>query len=346
MRGLLASLISLSPWASALAVETRWECVLEPTSTYSQTTTVSIPLSGTWIGNWDPLLNPAGTTTLPGLFGGSGNNPIAYSSVVKPVVDVPATTPVGGFTLWFDEASGAVRMNFLSVDALAGQVGALRSTLTLTYATFRTTSPTSTFPGVSNISLPLEDGALTVLEASQIAEAASTAVPAGAGLWDFSLPVPVQVRSVGTVLGEPFEEATIGTLTLVGRIDMSQGSMQVTGAGSVSETTLVPAPAPLVDAPFVLPTVLPPGATANLLMQGTFADGTAITQASANLSAMGRRVCASDFDINGYIDFGDVVLLLLDFGPCSQCPTDLDATGEVDFGDVVLLLLEFGPCGG
>jgi hypothetical protein len=37
---------------------------------------------------------------------------------------------------------------------------------------------------------------------------------------------------------------------------------------------------------------------------------------------------------------------MLDYGPCDACVTDLDGTGEVDYGDLVLLLLEFGPCGG
>jgi hypothetical protein len=35
--------------------------------------------------------------------------------------------------------------------------------------------------------------------------------------------------------------------------------------------------------------------------------------------------------------------VLLDYGPCAGCPTDLDGTGEVDFGDVGLVLLNFGP---
>jgi hypothetical protein len=346
MRGALASLVCALSMGTAVAAEIRWECTLDPASTYAQTTTVSVPLAGTWIGDRDPVLNPTGTTTLPGLLGGSGNNPIAFSSVVKPVVEVPSTHPAGGFTLWFDEASASVRMNFLLVDALAGQAGSLRSSMALTYATFRTTSPNSTFPAASNLSIPLEDGVLSVVEASQTAEVSAVATPAGEGLWDFSLAVPVQVRAAGSFSGDPLEHVALGTLALTGRIDLSQGSLRVTATGIVSETTVVPAPEPLVNAPFALPTVLPPGWTANLLMNATYADGTAVTAASAGLVASGRRICAIDLDINGVVDFGDVVLLLLDFGPCPGCASDVDGTGEVDFGDVVLLLLEFGPCGG
>ncbi len=52
-----------------------------------------------------------------------------------------------------------------------------------------------------------------------------------------------------------------------------------------------------------------------------------------------------DLDVNGLIDFGDVALIMLDFGPCPDCLSDLDGSGVVDFGDVALALLNFGPTG-
>ena len=57
------------------------------------------------------------------------------------------------------------------------------------------------------------------------------------------------------------------------------------------------------------------------------------------------ELAAGDLDLSGVIDFGDVVLLLLDYGPCPGCFSDLDASGEVDFADVALLMLSFGPMG-
>ena len=50
----------------------------------------------------------------------------------------------------------------------------------------------------------------------------------------------------------------------------------------------------------------------------------------------------ADLDLSGLVDFGDVVIVLLNFGPCAGCETDLDGNGMVDFGDVVMVLLEFG----
>jgi hypothetical protein len=49
-----------------------------------------------------------------------------------------------------------------------------------------------------------------------------------------------------------------------------------------------------------------------------------------------------DLDGDGAVDFGDVALVLLDFGPCAGCPADQDLNGTVDFGDVALVLLSFG----
>ncbi|MFZ4723464.1 MAG: FG-GAP repeat domain-containing protein [Phycisphaerales bacterium] len=49
-----------------------------------------------------------------------------------------------------------------------------------------------------------------------------------------------------------------------------------------------------------------------------------------------------DFDGSGFVDFSDVALVLLDFGPCAGCLTDLDQNEFIDFGDVALVLLAFG----
>jgi hypothetical protein len=55
-------------------------------------------------------------------------------------------------------------------------------------------------------------------------------------------------------------------------------------------------------------------------------------------------VCPADLDGSGQVDFGDVAVALLDFGPCGECASDLDGSGQVDFGDIALTLLDFGPC--
>jgi hypothetical protein len=56
---------------------------------------------------------------------------------------------------------------------------------------------------------------------------------------------------------------------------------------------------------------------------------------------LGAPVSFGDLDRDGRVDFGDVGLALLDFGPCIECEADLDGSGLVDFGDVALILLSF-----
>ena len=57
---------------------------------------------------------------------------------------------------------------------------------------------------------------------------------------------------------------------------------------------------------------------------------------------LGAPVAFGDLDRDGRVDFGDVSLALLEFGPCNACEADLDLNGVVDFGDVALILLSFG----
>ena len=45
-----------------------------------------------------------------------------------------------------------------------------------------------------------------------------------------------------------------------------------------------------------------------------------------------------DLDGDGMIGFGDLVLLLSNFGPCDSCPADFNGNGSVDFEDLVRLL--------
>lgn len=54
---------------------------------------------------------------------------------------------------------------------------------------------------------------------------------------------------------------------------------------------------------------------------------------------------SGDLDGSGFVDFGDVSIAMLDFGPCVDCAADLDHSGVVDFGDIAVLMLQFGTAG-
>ena len=51
-----------------------------------------------------------------------------------------------------------------------------------------------------------------------------------------------------------------------------------------------------------------------------------------------------DPDGDGETGFGDLLMLLASWGPCSGCPEDIDASGDVGFNDILLLLAAWGPC--
>ena len=55
--------------------------------------------------------------------------------------------------------------------------------------------------------------------------------------------------------------------------------------------------------------------------------------------------CPEDLDLNGTVDFADLLLLLGSYGPClpgEPCPADVDQSGEVDFADLLSVLGAWG----
>lgn len=340
-----AILIAVATCPQALAQSALWRCSIGAGSSCSQTTTVDLPLTGTWIGDHDATAKPSGTRTLPGLFGGSGNQPIPFTSVNRSVATVPSGAPTGTFLVRFDPTTGALSLGALDMDLLAGRSGTVDSSARLTYATFRTVAPNSTFPGVSGLQVPADSGTLATATATQSADTSTVATPSGAGVWNFVMTVPVQVQASGTSMGAPFDTVVPGELVMTGTLRETAEGVAITASGTLNRTDPVPAPPPLVAVPFPLPTVLPPGGTANLLMSGTFSAGTSVTNASASIVASGVQRCPADRDGSGFVDFGDVAMLLLELGPCAGvCESDLDGTGMVDFSDVSVLMLDFGPC--
>jgi len=345
LRPLLALIVGTINATHTNAQDTLWRCSLGPASTFSQSTQIALPLAGTWIGNYNATTNPDGTRTIPGLFGGSGNNPIPFTSTVRTTAGVSQVVPTGGFNARFDPATGRLRIGGLVLDALGTSTGTLQTDLVITYSTFRTVAPTSTFIGVSNLPVPFDSGSLTSLIAAQTADAEATATPQRGGTWAFTIQVPVDLTVQGQALGSPFGGTTPALLPLSGSIRLEGDALVLNATASLQDSAAVPPPAPLVNVPLPLPTILPPGATANLLMNGTFSEGTSSSSLSASLQADGAAACAGDLDASDTVDAADIGLLLLAFGDCAGlCPADLDGDDAVTAADIGLLLLAFGDC--
>jgi len=50
------------------------------------------------------------------------------------------------------------------------------------------------------------------------------------------------------------------------------------------------------------------------------------------------EIALGDLDGDGLIAFGDLLVMLADWGACQGCPADLDGDGTVSFVDLVILL--------
>jgi hypothetical protein len=55
-------------------------------------------------------------------------------------------------------------------------------------------------------------------------------------------------------------------------------------------------------------------------------------------------VCAADLDGDGEVKVADLLILIGDWGPCSECDSDLDNDGEVKIADLLILIGAWGPC--
>ena len=103
----------------------------------------------------------------------------------------------------------------------------------------------------------------------------------------------------------------------------------------------IPAPdAPFEDMPIDLPTVLPPGGVASLLISGLLAEGAVAGNFELTLAALGQGSgCADDPDVNGdgRVDGADLSVVLADWG-LSETPADINCDGVVDGSDLSMVL--------
>ena len=326
--------------AACAATADTFRCDLVPPSTASNTGQLSLPLNGTLIGNYDAATNPTGTQTRPGLFGGSGNNPIPFTSTIVGDAGFSAA-PTGAFTISVTASGGSI--SGLEVDLTGGTAQELGVTLNINYQTFRTFSPNSTFPGGFTIPVPLAGGEVSALIATQTGPAALVLGTPDAQGTPFTAVVPVNITLVAEFSGAPIGgDPQPGALPLAGRFTVSGASISVTASVSVPEQSSgIPPPPPVVNQPLPLPTVLPAGSTANLLLNGTFGTGSITSGLSANLVASGQRQRTGDINADGVVNALDLAALLAAWGT-SQPSADIDGSGTVNGTDLAALLANWG----
>ncbi len=270
--------------------------VSQPQSTVQINSNFSQALPGTVIGNFDATTNPTGTRTLPGLFGGSGNQPVPMDITLQSVLAFHGA-PAGGFDAQVDVSNNAISVANFSLDALGGQVAQTDLTLQLLYQTFRTFQPTSLFFGGIPLPLPLGQASVSGLTFVQNGPAAGLLVPDPIlpDTYSLGVLVPADVSFTIDLLGQLTPVGPLPVvLPLVGTLVVNGGTAQLTLSAqqSTNQTNPDPFPGQTIDNfALAVPTILPPGNTANLLFNATFGELILDVASTFNLIANGLAVC-------------------------------------------------------
>lgn len=325
-------------FATSTALAGSFTFQILPASTAHQSLTVTYPLAGTFKGNYDAATNPTGTQTIPGYFGGSGNNPIAYTASTR-MSDTVDSHPSGSFVLALNEL-GVVAVTGFSSDLLNGTPGSVGVEMTISYPSFHTVAPNSIYPSVGAITIPLADGALKVATATQSAPAVGTRTEIAPNTFSVAVAIPVTVVASGSAGGQPFgADPTPAVIALTGTLIVN-GSTATFTASSASTEPLgpLPPPPPIVDQALPLPTVLPAGGTANLLLSGTFSEGNGTATLNLSIDAAGTANAVSG-DLNGdqIVNAIDLATMLSAWGTADSV-ADINHDGTVNGADLVFIL--------
>ncbi|GIV06185.1 MAG: hypothetical protein KatS3mg016_1760 [Fimbriimonadales bacterium] len=263
--GVLASVSGVLHLASAQMYDFT---VVAPPSGISGNLSISASTQGTLVGNYDPDTNPTGTRTKPGVFGSFGpteNVPVNVSlgAAIGGNLNRQAS---GTFRATVDGNTNTITFENLSVNFLANGPAVLPVTLTIAGESFRTRNPTSTYILPSQgISFPIGTVNLSQFSAVQTGGGAGVLTPTGPDQYDFIAGVQVDLTFAADLLGNPFAQTVPFVLPLQGQVVVSGANALIT---SLQPLNFAQTFNPNLDLPpfeFGLPTILPPGSTANLI---------------------------------------------------------------------------------
>ena len=293
-------------------------------------------MPGTIIGNWNEVDNPEGTRTLPGLWGGSGNNLIPCE--LTPTLGGPFDSPcVGGLSIEPDFNSALMVIDGLIISAFDGEAGSFPITLGMLFDTFRSVNPDSLYFGGIQIDIPLGDGSLTTLKFEQIVKTNTTLVPTGNQTWSFEADVPVTITLELEVLGTSTGPLTSpGVFQLSGTLEQLENQFQLSATSSWgSEETIEDIPLVFENAPFDAPTIIPAGYIAHLLLSAAAESATITTTTNLQFTAIGGTLVPGDVNGDGVVGVNDILAVISAWGECDGCSEDLNNDGYVNVNDLL-----------
>ncbi|MDZ4754882.1 MAG: hypothetical protein SGJ11_10355 [Phycisphaerae bacterium] len=333
----LSSVCTAGAWAAGVNYNVT---IVSSQSSIESTTNLTVPLSGTFKGDFDAVSNPSGTKTIPGLFGGSGNNPIPYTASF--VGDGAFTTnPSGGFHMLVDVEALTFTLGGLDVDFLNRDPASVDATLNVSYGNFHTQNPNAVFPSVGTVPVPLGAANLIELTAVQTGgDVAGVLLADGRNSYTFAIVVPVDLLATIEANGQIFGGTPIPfALPIAGTIVFGGENVIVTlnGTNTFRETQAIDPPATIIDQPIDIPTVLPPGGTAHLLFSGSIAELTVIESLTLDIVAdAAAQLVSEDLNGDGIVGASDLAILLGAWG--TSGPGDLNGDGTVGAADLTILL--------
>jgi hypothetical protein len=300
-------------------------------------------LTGTLIGDWDEETNPEGTRTLPGVWGGSGNNPIPIELTITVAFDGDSV-PAGPLDLTLDPKTASAAISGLVWQVMPETVLPATVTGLALYETFRTVAPDSLYPGGIPVEIPLGEATLSGGMITQVADAAGTATPVDGqpGAHDILVPVPATLTFLVTneSLGEiPMEFPIVLTIDGTHQVGDATDFLTMTAAAAFDEAGDIQGE-PLPTIPLEMPTVIPPGdETAGVLLDLTPTSASAGLAVDADLTAIHQQSLPGDVNGDGVVDTNDLLAVLAAWGPCEPpCSEDINNDGQVDVNDVLVLI--------
>ncbi|UYV11204.1 MAG: EF-hand domain-containing protein [Phycisphaera sp.] len=308
-------------FAPALAAAQSYDLVLTDASGLDGTIAVGVETDGSLIGDWDPDTNPDGTRTKPGLFGSFGpteNVPVPATAGLSIGDDLSAVSG-GAFSLSLDPDADAMSIAGAMIDLLGGSPLSLPAEISLQFDTFRTRAPDSTFIGGFPLTFPLGELALTELVFAQTDLADGVLMATAPGEFTFMIAIPGTLTGEVDAMGAPVAlPPTPFALPLTGTITVDAGAATLISAAMLDQETLQEPMTELPGIPLPLPTILPPGSTANVVLNLTLESIALDVMADLTLVAEGPESgCPADCD-------GDGSLSLFDF----LCFQNLFAAGD------------------
>ncbi len=338
-----ATFLSSSTWAQ------NFESTIDSKiSTSTLDSVIVFDSSGTIIGDYDPEMNPGGTQTRPGIFGGSGNQPI-NTSVSLSADTLLDTNPAGSFNFVPDFDAGLVEIDGLVADLINGAPSTTNLTATMLYNTFHTINPSFIYLGGTPIDVPIgEIGGITQAILTQTNLGAGTLTPTGdPDVFTIDLLIPAQLDMVvDTALpGEDPLPTPIDPLPMMLPVG---GQVEILGNGSVLITLeLTPDPISMVipldgaavpDVPFELPTF---GTETASVIYSSVPESVGVDASLGMvIVANGTASCAADINGDGQLNFFDVSNFLSAFGAMDSA-ADFTNDGLFNFFDVSAFLAAF-----